>query len=590
MEEKAGSVSPPGFGVIAARIGAILVLCLIPFVWAQIPWHMHQPAVVVQAEGGRDTVAAVNGPEAARAGVRVGDVVDVTGLNGGDAYLLALGSVHRPVTYRIVRGGTVRPVTLRDVRVPWPSAWYSALDDVALGVVGTITLVVAAILLWRRPSVLTAAFAVYAFGAVPIYTAIELFTGGSTALLGAIVTVGFVLFGPVPQFALLCFAVRFPRVPASRLGRAVMHAADALLVAAIVFYAFRYGRVDAAISPSELAKDLLPQLGATVLASIVAAVRFSRSIGADRRRVGWVLLGMILSGIGYCTYNFDRDFVNIGFALPHWIGPIAVAAYGVLPLALIYAVLRHRVIDVGFALNRTVVYSIITLMVVVVVSAVDWLSGRFFSNSNLSVAIEGAITIAFGVALNWIHGRVERLVDRVVFRSRHLAATRLELRIRALDYATAGATVEEALVDDVVDVLRVRSAAVFRRTESRAFVRVRQIGWDGERTSLDPDHLLVRALLAEERTVYLGEQQIDDPAFPRGAARPDIAIPLVVRHDVIGLALYGHRDGEGILDPEERALLERLVRAGASAYDAIEAAEWRRLALLAREAVSANAS
>lgn len=549
MGEKAGSITVPSAGAVASRIGAILVLCLIPFVWAQIPWHMYQPAAIVQVEGGRDTVIAVNGSEAARAGIRVGDVVDVTGLNAGDRYLLALGSIHRPVTYRIVRGGTIRPVTLRDTYVPWPSAWFSALDDVALGVVGTITLVVAAILLWRRPSVLTAAFAVYAFGAVPIYTMIELFTSGSTAALGAIVTAGFVIFGPVPQFALLCFAVRFPRVPTSRPGRAVMRAADVLLLAAIVFYAFRYGRVDATIAPSEIAKDLLPQLGATILASVVAAVRFSRSVGADRRRVGWVLVGMILSGVGYCTYNFDQDFVNIGFALPHWIGPVAVTAYGVLPLALIYAVLKHRVIDVGFALNRTVVYSIITLMIVVVVSAVDWLSGRFFSNSNLSVAIEGAITIAFGVALNWIHGRVERLVDRVVFRSRHLAATRLELRIRALEYATAAATVEEALVDDVVAVLRVRSAAVFRRDESLAFVRVREIGWDGAPSALDRDHLLVRALVAEERTVYLGEQRIGDPAFPHGAARPDVAIPLVVRHDVVGFALYGHRDGEGILDP-----------------------------------------
>jgi hypothetical protein len=567
-----------GGGALAARVAAIALLCLIPFAWAQVLWHMFEPALVVQHAGGRYTVVAVNAVAAQRAGVRVGDEVRAEPLNGGDRYLLALGSVTRPVTYPLVRR-VVQPLSLWDQRVPWPSSWWLALDDVGTVLVGTISLVVGAVLLWRRPSGLTYAFALYTLGAVPAYTVIELFARAPSAVLALAVTVLFVIFGPLPQFALLCFAVRFPSTPRSAFGRLAMHGADVLALAAIVLYAFRYGRPDAAIDNADLLRDFVPQFCAVVLAVAVAAVRFSRSVGAQRRRVGWVLFGMAVSGVAYCVWGFDQDFVNIGFPLPHWIGPIAAVAYGVFPLTLMYAVLRHRVIDVGFALNRTLVYSVLTLLIVVVVSAVDWLGGRFLSGSNLAVAIEGAVAIAFGVALNSLHSRIEKAVDRVVFRKRYLAAKRLELRIRALDFATASATVEEALVDEAVLVLKLRSAAVFRRTDDGGFMRVRAAGWNEALQRLDRDALLVRALIAEEHTVFLDEQWIDDPSFPRAAARPDVAIPLLVRHDLIGLVLYGHRDGEGILDPEERALLERLAHAAASAYDAIEAAEWRHLAL-----------
>jgi GAF domain len=576
------STSALDAGRIAARLFAIVLLALVPFVWAQILWHQFTPAVVVQRVDGRYVVTSVSGSAAQRAGVRVGDEARVEGLSGGERYLLALGSLSRPVSYPLVRDGKVRTVVLPGQRVAWPSSWFAALDDLATAVAGTVTLIVGAILLWRRPSALTFAFGIYALGGVPAYTVIELFSYAPSAVLTAAVVVTFVLFGPIPQFALLSFAGRFPRTPRSTLGRLAMHGADLLALAAVILYAVRYSRVDAAVEPANVLKDLAPQVLAVVLASIVAAIRFSRSVGADRRRVGWVLCGLVISGASYCILNFDQDFVNIGFALPHWIGPFVALGYGVFPLTLTYAVLRHRVIDVGFALNRTLVFTVLTLLIVVVISAVDWLSGRFISNSNLSVIVEGLVTIAFGVTLNWFHGRVERAVDRIVFRKRHLAAKRLETRIRALDYATEAATVEDALVDEVVAVLELRSAAVFRRTDGESLVRARAVGWDGASQRLDSEQLLVRALRAEERTVFLDEDAIGVAAFPAGAARPDFAIPILVRHELVGLVLYGHRDSEAIVDPEERALLERLTRAAASAYDAIQAAEWRALALEAQ--------
>jgi hypothetical protein len=54
---------------------------------------------------------------------------------------------------------------------------------------------------------------------------------------------------------------------------------------------------------------------------------------------------------------------------------------------------------------------------------------------------------------------------------------------------------------------------------------------------------------------------------PAALAQPILAIPLVVRHDLIGFVLYGgHKTGEAI-DPDEEKTLANLARDAASAYE-----------------------
>ena len=59
--------------------------------------------------------------------------------------------------------------------------------------------------------------------------------------------------------------------------------------------------------------------------------------------------------------------------------------------------------------------------------------------------------------------------------------------------------------------------------------------------------------------------------MPAALAQPILAIPLVVRHDLIAFVLYGgHKTGEAI-DPDEQKTLAHLAHAAASAYEHIHA-------------------
>jgi len=256
---------------------------------------------------------------------------------------------------------------------------------------------------------------------------------------------------------------------------------------------------------------------------------------------------------------------------------IANLAQALFPIALAYAVLRHRVIDLNFALNRTVVYGLLTTLVVVVVTLVDWGTSRLLSQTRLALAVEATATIGFGLTLNWLHGRVEALVDRIVFRERHIAERRIEQRIAALPYATSETSVDLAMSAEAVKVLQLKSAAVFRRADAdEPFRRVSDEGWPADSVrEIDRDSLLVRTLLAEERTFFLSDLAIDHEGLPHDDRKPILAVPIAAQHELLGFALYGaERDGASP-DPQKIALLKRLAEASSTAYSMVEARRWR---------------
>jgi hypothetical protein len=220
---------------------------------------------------------------------------------------------------------------------------------------------------------------------------------------------------------------------------------------------------------------------------------------------------------------------------------------------------------------------VMTALVVIVVSFVDWLTSRMLSEERLALVIEAVVTIGFGVALNWIHGRTERLIDRVVFRARHVAEKRIEYRIGALDFAQSDAFIDEALATEAPRIIDLRSAGVFRRlAEGEPFRRAASTGWSTHDASeIGDDSLLVSTLRSLERAIVLDDVAIRGECFPPGDAQPTFAIPIVARHELIGFVLFGNRRDGALPDPEEVALLARLCHAAGNSYAMVEARRWR---------------
>ena len=515
--------------------------------------------------------------DAQRAGVRPGDLVDVRDLTMSSRYRLYTGAASdQPLQVRVGRSGVWRTVSLGPIRHQfveqrsWP-----------LTVAAIVTLLIVAIVAFRRPSLATAALVLYGSGVVTAFGIVQQVSGIPDPLFGGVALFVLVTFSVLPLFALLPFIARFPHEPVTAGGRLRLRIADAIfIVVAIVL------TISTVFEPVTYVSwigfyNVLQAFGAIAMLAF-AVLAYREETGETRRRIAWVIVGFLISVVAYVGGDYlvtAFDPLNPPPGLPALVGLSEILTCA-LPITLAYAILRHRVLDIGFALNRSVVYAVVTTVVICVISLVDWASGKLLGEERLALVFEALAAVAVGVSLNWLHDRVEAAVDRTVFRHRHLAERRIEHRIEALGFAGSESAIDDALASDAPEILDLASAAVFRRTVADGmFERIAAHSWPQSGVmSIDADSLLVRTMRAVEKPVFLADLAIWHVDLPSGGHAPVLAIPITSQHELLGFALYGNgRDGAS-LDPEEVSLLARLVAAASYAYGVVEARRWRQRA------------
>jgi hypothetical protein len=325
---------------------------------------------------------------------------------------------------------------------------------------------------------------------------------------------------------------------------------------------------------------------ASIILADAALVRtYRRSNPADRARLKWAMLGITAS---FLAFNISFLFVIARSVLPsalsgsevtphHW---VASASYLILVLSIGYAVLRQRVVDVQFAVSRTVVYGVVSTIVLVFLAVLHWLLGRMIEHSRLAFGLEGLAAVGLGLVLHRASHGINMAVDRVLFRRHHAAEERLRQVTAALPFATTEQSIAEAIVVEPARNLELASAALFYRESAEVpLQRVLAVGWgEAHASSLDPEGLLVRYLKAEHAALRLDdEQQWLPPGMPEGSAHPVLAIPVVSQHSLNAIVLYGSHMNGTLPDPDEVELLEALAKAAATSHQQV------RIATLMRE-------
>jgi hypothetical protein len=244
-----------------------------------------------------------------------------------------------------------------------------------------------------------------------------------------------------------------------------------------------------------------------------------------------------------------------------------------------YAILKRHVIDVRFVISRTVVYAVLTTLVVGIIGFVDWLTSAYLTQVRVAMAIDAAVTIGLAFALHRVYGWIESFVDFILYRRKHNAEAYLRRMAKTLSRAKREETIDRAIVHAPYEKLDLTVAALFRAAGS-SFVISAAAGWKNIASMpIDTEHELVRFLI-EERT----KLQIRDlrthvaEEFNEYGATPAVAIPLFQNDELVAFAVYGiHRDGTK-LDPDEIETLEHVCETAAQAYTSIELSRYRAVA------------
>ncbi|MGC2130462.1 MAG: hypothetical protein WA629_10220 [Candidatus Aquilonibacter sp.] len=509
----------------------------------------------------------VAGSPADRAGIRVGDQLQIAPFSK-DFPRFAFPRVGDRGTFTFRRPDGLRySVTMTAI-----SSSFSSMTRI-LGILAmlpaTIFVAIAFALVFLRPSVMTWSFYAYATGFLSTQASMAFYYAYLSQ--PAYYTLSFLLntvWGNFAVLPLLPFVLRFPDDKLTGFGKAfdrILWIAIALAFGAYSYEWYEYGK-GVPVWWSGAIDTWLP-LATFAVATLILMKKYKYATLQIRQRFGFLTVGLIVSFLAYAVY-----FVPW---IPRSISEAIGFAVVIMPISVMYAVLRHRVLDVNFVLNRALVYGILSVFVIAFVSLLDWFAGHVIESERLATGVELALTIAIGFLLDRINRTISNAVDLIFFRDRRAAEDYLRRAARALPYATEEAAVTDSLVQVPVDALALSAAALYRRANGGERFEGIATSTNTEVAPLgfDRNHLLVRMLQSGEQRVWL--EELRGHLDREQAKYYVLAVPVMVRHELVSFTLYGpHRNGSQ-LDPDEVGLLEELALEASRAYDHIEAVRLR---------------
>jgi hypothetical protein len=206
-----------------------------------------------------------------------------------------------------------------------------------------------------------------------------------------------------------------------------------LIAVSVVGMAAAPGRVeDVAGTANPLGSEALEPLGnafflviACFVGSLVALVKRYRGAGAhDRVQLRWIAFGgAVFLGAYLLTLPLASaagEDTTAGTAFTN----VALAAFAALPIAIGYAILRHRLYDIDVVIRRTLVYGALTATLAgAYVGSVLLLELVLSPSSDLAIA---GSTLATAALFRPARSRIQSAVDRRFYRRRYDAQRTLE--------------------------------------------------------------------------------------------------------------------------------------------------------------------
>jgi hypothetical protein len=191
-------------------------------------------------------------------------------------------------------------------------------------------------------------------------------------------------------------------------------------------------------------------------------IRFRRSSGIERAQLRWLgaavaamLLAAVVTAIGLA--GGMAPLVDLGGSFT-----AMLAAFG-LPIAIMIAILRYRLFEIGKIVSRTVTYAIVAVLVATVYVAPVVLAPQILDAS--SAAVTAAATLAAAAAFSPLRRRVRAAVDRKFNRSAYDAAREVEWFVAGVRDEVDPDVIARRLGDVVHSVLHPSGLAVWLRRE-----------------------------------------------------------------------------------------------------------------------------
>jgi hypothetical protein len=181
---------------------------------------------------------------------------------------------------------------------------------------------------------------------------------------------------------------------------------------------------------------ILPLLPLCIIASVLSLVmRYRRSRGEERQQIKWIAFAASFVGLLYliamgCAFILPSG-ARFQAGSPLWLdflGYAALISFTLVPVAVGFAVLRSRLFDIDVVINCTLVYSSLTISLVLVyagsVVSLQYVFRTLTGGGSQLVIVASTLMIA--VLFNPLRHRMQEFIDQRFYCRKYDAAKTLE--------------------------------------------------------------------------------------------------------------------------------------------------------------------
>lgn len=377
------------------------------------------------------------------------------------------------------------------------------------------------------------------------------------------VLVNSVLVAPVIVLSLYVTALSLVHDALGRRARLIFHGAlVATLIGATGFSvaanvsAILFGNLILMNNPWQM---LSVPLFLVALSLPVIAMMFGYRNCTDERRlrIRWISWSLALFVCGVTWINLVPPTVSWMLGLWWVVEVVSISA-------LLYAVLRRRVVVLSFAVNRAIAFSLGVGLVVALFTLLQVVIENTAISQKAGMFITVVVSVAMGVGFDVARERVKRLVELVFFRSQYQAEEALKRFSAHCHYIQSPTELLDRTVDEVLRNTRAGGVALYERAR-QGYRLLRHKGGQTFPALLGQDDPLFVALRAERR-----EQDLD-LVVPNTIGSNGYAFPMIITGELVGALVCGMRTEQ--YTSAERELLSRLAHEVVNALVVIRARE-----------------
>ena len=195
------------------------------------------------------------------------------------------------------------------------------------------------------------------------------------------------------------------------------------------------------------------------IAAILLASTYLRATGVERQRLAWVIAGLLIGCLVEPVNDLAAriDTVDAGY-VARSVGLLQLAV----PILVGYGVMRHRILDVGFVLNRAAVYTALTTVLLGTMGLLRLTLGNYLKD-NWAILLQVATAIGLGFSSQRIYKAADWVIDRYLFPDSHKNEVKLKRLGDGLRFAETADAIAASVTQEPAETLGLASAALFRK-------------------------------------------------------------------------------------------------------------------------------